>query len=162
MTPVALSRLSFAPGSHVSPMWSKLCHSTSETFDAGASTRLPVSRRTATTLALLVAFRLLAPVVALVDQTGVPDGRSSRTRSPSGAMVSREAAGSETGLSRLATQTGVRAAMLLYQMPMYELPATPPSAEDRIVNICHVQSGAVYTSCTDAMCSLFKLHTDNR
>jgi hypothetical protein len=130
----------------VSPIWSKLCHSTSETFDAGASTRLPVSRSRATTLlALLAAFRLVAPVVALVDQTGVPDWRSSRTRSPWGAMVSREDAGSETGLSRLATQTGDRTAMLLYQMPTYERPATPPSAEDRIVNICHVHSGAVYT-----------------
>ena len=133
MTPVALSRLSFPPGSHVSPMWSKLCHSTSEAFDAGASTRLPVSMRTAA-----VAVEL--PAVALVDQTGEPDG-SSRARLPSAAMASREAAGSDTGLSRLATHTGVRSAMLLYQMPTYQLPEAPPSApENRVQNVRHART----------------------
>jgi hypothetical protein len=48
----------------------------------------------------LAAF-LLAPVVALVDQTGVPDGQSSRTRSPWAATVSRDAARLETGLGYL-------------------------------------------------------------
>ncbi|GJN14330.1 hypothetical protein PR202_gb01141 [Eleusine coracana subsp. coracana] len=48
MTPVTLSRRSVAPGSHVSPMWSKLFHRMFEALVDEASTRLPVSRRTAT------------------------------------------------------------------------------------------------------------------
>jgi hypothetical protein len=102
-------------------MWSKLCHSTAEAWRDGASTRLPVSWRTAATVAFVLA-------VALVDQAMEPDASSRmRMRLPSAAMVSRDAAGSETGRSRLATHTGVRIEMLWYEMPPYQRSATPPS-----------------------------------
>ncbi|KAL6614028.1 hypothetical protein ACP70R_036298 [Stipagrostis hirtigluma subsp. patula] len=123
-TPVFLLRLSLFPGSHVSVKSSKLCHITIEVLDSWLTTRFPVSSSTAT-------VELEDVFLILVDQIGDLDWLTRRARFPSSEMIRFDETGSDTGFSLLATHTIVCPGILLYQIPMYQLPFDPCNIEER-------------------------------
>lgn len=92
-------------------------------LDAGASTKLPVSR-------MMPIVELEISLVMLVAQIG-DLRRSSKTMLPSSAIVSFDEFGSEIGLARLAIQTGVCFEILLYQMARYHLSGAVSSEKDK-------------------------------
>uniref|UniRef100_J3LXT0 Uncharacterized protein n=1 Tax=Oryza brachyantha TaxID=4533 RepID=J3LXT0_ORYBR len=97
-----------ASGRRVSVGWSKLCHSTSP--PELRRTRFPLSRRTSTVV-------VLALMLAWLDQTVALGARFTTARLPSPENASAGEVGHSTGLSRLATHTGVSLGTLLNHTP---------------------------------------------
>ena len=100
-------------------------------LDAGASTKLPVSRMTPT-------VELEIFLVMLVAHIG-DSRRSSKTMLPSSDIVSFDEFGSEIGLPRLAIQIGVCFEILLYQMARYHLSGAVTSERKEQVKLSTTQ-----------------------
>ncbi|BAS89983.1 Os04g0506500, partial [Oryza sativa Japonica Group] len=102
-------------------MWLKLSQKMMEEFEASERTRLPLFRRTATVLLLVVVLAWLDQAAAVME---LLLARFEMTRLPSPEMAScHEAPPSARGFSRLATHAGVNFETVLNHTPRYHFGA---------------------------------------